>query len=232
MHYLKSLCVGEPSTWVHDFFVRYSRGEFEGPFLCCKVKKDVKVKASYEWATYLGDLVVSDVDCDFKVDGGIYGKRDFRPVLDELGLEYKDSSKKGFFQVKIRGEVPAAVLRRVYGGLEDVFVLLSLVPREKVSARIKCGKKPPKPGKKRKTDFVSATLPLEALEGFVEEVFFEEKPGFREAEVDYLFEIRELEIPEGMSAAEARVEAKRKGFIKRRSMVDGREDVAEYPLLI
>ncbi|MBD3387576.1 MAG: hypothetical protein GF416_01000 [Candidatus Altiarchaeales archaeon] len=228
MHYIRELFRGEAKEWVHDLFTRYGRGEYVGPVCEVEVKKSVKFKGSVEYCNIFGLLAASSGG-DYEVSGSLFAKQDFRDVLKELFIDFDDKSKvkKSYFVADMKDTIPGEVLVQLYEKLPYATILLSL----KGSGKIKCKKKPPKPGKEKAVDFCSGQLDLSVLERLREEVFFDVSGGFKEAKVENTFVIDELVIPEGVSAAEARLQAKRKGKVRRKVTVDGQEMESECELL-
>lgn len=227
MHYLRALFEGKPEGWVHLFFTRYGRGEFDGP--CCEldVGKDIKFKGTVEYSTLFGALLAS-CGGDFKVEGAIFAKEDFRDGLRSVGVDFDDKSKpkKGFFVAQIDGEFPSGVLVDVFGKIPHATVLLNLAGDK---GKLKCKKKPPKPGGEKDNNFFSGSMSLSALPKLREEVLWD-VGEFKKAKAENKYMIEELIIPPGMSAADARLKAKRKGRIVRKITLDGLEKKSECAL--
>jgi hypothetical protein len=227
MHYLRQLTAGKADDWVHDLFTRYGRGRFDGPVCEADVGKDVKFKASVEFATLLCGLTASGGG-DFKADGAVYGKRDFRGLLDGTGVEYDDKSKpkKGVFAVQVAGELPGAVVSDLCRKAPYAMALIGL---SGAKGKLKCKRKPPKPGGEKDADFVAGSMDSSQLPELSEEVF-SGASGFKKAKVEYVYVIEELLIPAGMGPEQARVSARRKGKILRTTTVDGSARTDEFPL--
>jgi hypothetical protein len=229
MHYIKQLFEGKPEEWVHLFFTRYGRGEFDGPTCEVDVGKDIKFKGTVEYSTLLGELVASGGG-DFKVDGAIFAKIDFRDELNRAGIEFDDKSKpkKGFYVAQVMGEFPGSVLAGVYSKLPHATVLLNLAGAK---GKLKCKKKPPKPGGEKDLDFCSGSMDISALPRLKEEVFFD-VGDFKKAKAENKFSISELLIPPGAGAAEARLNAKRKGKVLRKVTLDGAQKESDFPFAV
>ena len=229
MHYVKQMFQGKPEEWVHLFFTKYGRGQFDGPYIEADVGKDVKFKASVEYSTVLGGLVASGGG-DFAVEGAIYAKKDFRDDLSAIGVEFDDKSKvkKSYFVAELSGDFPSAVLVDIYSKVPHATVLLNF---SGTGGKFKCKKKPPKPGGDKVNDFCQGTMSLSALPKLKEEVFFD-VGDFKKACVDNKFQIESLVIPPGMSPADARLNAKRKGKVLRTVTVDGKQKKSEVPFEI
>jgi hypothetical protein len=227
MQYVKQLFEGSPPEWVHLLFTRYGRGLFDGPAAEVEVGKDIKFKTTVEFSTYFGYLAAS-CGGDFSVEGAIYAKKDIRDGLNSLGIEFDDKSKpkQGFFVAQIKGTYPGDVLARMYDLMPHATVLLQLTG---AGVKLKCKKKPPKPGGEKVSDFASGTLGLSVLAKLREDVFFG-GGDFKSAKVEYKYQISEIVIPAGMDAAKARLSAKRKGKVLRMLTIDGSETKSECEL--
>jgi len=229
MHFIKQLFEGKPEDWVHLMFTRYGRGEFMGPVAEVDVGKDIKFKASVEYCGLFSLLAVS-CGGDFKVEGGIYGKQDFRGVLVKLGVEFDDKSKpkQGVYVAQVEGDYAGDVIVKLIDGVPEATVLLNLVGS---TAKLKCKMKPPKPGGEKVVDFCSGSLNPSVIGRLTEEIFFD-APKFAKAKVENMFVIDELVMPPGASPAEARLSAKRKGKVVRTVTVDGVQKKSECVLLV
>jgi hypothetical protein len=229
MHYIKQLLEGKPQEWVHLLFTRYGRGQFDGPTCEVDVGKDIKFKGTVEYSTLFGELVTS-CGGDYKVDGTIFAKIDFRDELSKAGIEFDDKSKpkQGFYVAQVKGEFPGSVLAGVYSKLPHATVLLNLAGEK---GKLKCKKKPPKPGGEKDLDFFSGSMGLSAVPRLKEEVFFD-AGDFKKVKVENKFAISELLIPSGMGAAEARLNAKRKGKVLRKVTLDGTSKESEFQFAV
>jgi hypothetical protein len=229
MHYIRQLFEGKSEDWVHLLFTRYGRGEFDGPVCQADIGKNIKFSGSVE---YCGTFVWLAGLCggDWNVDGAIYAKRDFRDALEAAGVEFDDKSKpkKGVYLAQVTGEMPGAVLADVVEKMPDATVLLNLASDK---GKLKCKKKPPKPGGEKDAAFFSGLLDVSVLGRMKEEVFFG-AGEFKTAKVQNILKIEELVIPPGASAAEARLNAKRKGKVLRTVTVDGIEKKSECGFVV
>ncbi len=228
MHYIRQLFEGRQEEWVHLLFTRYGRGDFDGPVCEADVGKEVKFKGTVEYATAVGQLA-SSCGGEYQVEGGIYGKIDFRPILDAAAVEYDDKSKpkQGYYAAQLKGAIQSEVLTGLYGKMPHASVLLSF---QGGKAKMKCKKKPPKPGGEKELEFFSGSMALSALPGLREEVFFG-AGDFVKAKVEHRVIIDEVVIPAGMNSTDARLHAKRKGRLVRTLTVDGRETRSEHPFI-
>jgi len=223
MNYLKSISHGVSQDWMHDFFTRFSRGEFTGPVACATAKGKITVKASYEYAGLLGHVIASNSNGLYLVDGGIFSKTDFRPDIKNLTLDGVDKSKKKYFQMNFKAaELDAETLEKLYSAIPYADTLLTLKPLEKQPYSIACGKKPPKPGGEKKDEFLKAGFDKSAMQQLLDEVFFGSgKTSFNEANVENTYEIMDFEVPaDAKTPEDKRIMAKRAGKLRRKVTVD------------
>ena len=229
MHFIRQLFEGKPEEWVHALFTRYGRGDYAGPAFEADIGKAIKFKATVEYCSAFVRLAaLSGGSLD--VEGAIYAKSDFRNVLDGLGVEYDDKSKpkKGIYVAQVKGELDSEVLVKVCEGAASAIILLNLTGS---NSKLKCKKKPPKPGGERELDFCSGQVDLSVLPKLKEDLLFDVSE-FKSVKVDNRFIIEELVIPQGLSPGEARLQAKRKGILSRTVTVDGKERKSDCPLLV
>ncbi len=226
MHFLKQIFSDRVEEWVHQRFVRYSKGTFDGPALNAKISgKTLKVNASADYCNALGGTIAKNSNETFSVSGKIISKEDLSPIG-------KCRKKKGFFILEISKEMSSAELLDVYKKFPDSFALLNL---SKGVWKLKCKKNLPKPGSSVDDQFCNAILDLVALDDFMNEILFDmNKKDFKEVSVQHIYEISGIVIPEECKKdpAKARLLAKRKGKIKRILTVDGKKTETEHALLI
>jgi len=233
MDLVGQLFSGNPGGWVHGKFIRYGRGAFDGPEIAVKVGKAVKVSGSEEYCNAIGFVIVASCPGSFEVSGSVVGKDDFRGLLRDAGIAFKDKSKKGLYSVEVSGEFSSDALNGVYSSAGGVSVLLSLKSAGGRDYSLKCKKKLPKPGGKKDSDFFSASLGLDAMKLLVGTVFFDAGGNFTEAIASHKYVITEIVPPAGVAdPARIRVDAKRKGVIERKLVVDGKEKVSRKDFLV
>jgi hypothetical protein len=164
------------------------------------------------------------------VDGSLYSKLDFRDTLSGVGVEFDDKSKvrQGYFVAYVEDELSSSVLVDVYEKVPYATILLNLRGDK---AKLKCKKKPPKPGGEKDASFCSGILDLSVRRKLMDKVFFD-VGEFKEARVENRFIIDELVIPADVSPAEARLQAKRKGRVERTVVADGVEKKSECKFLV
>lgn len=230
-HYIKRIIDGGPPEWVHSLFTRYGRGEYTGPSCEIKIKAAAGFKSTYDYAHAFGHALCFGGGT-FKAKGCLYSKLDFRRQLEDVGIGFTDNSspKKGYFVADIDGEdIDAGVLKSMYEAVPWATALLSMSGD---AGRIKSKKKPPKPGKEKALDFVSGSIKDEASISAMNELVLFEPVDYNMARIVNTYVIESLDIPDGMDAAKARIEAKRRGKLIREVELDGSLNKSTYDLLV
>ncbi len=227
MHYLRILMEGGSDAGIHSLFTKYGRGEYLGPVCDVDVGKNIKYKASIEYAGVFG-LLTAMSGGDLNVEGTVFAKDDFRDVLSSLGIDFKDKSKvkQSYYVAEVKGTYPSDAMAKFYDAVPYATVLFTIKGGK---SQMKCKKKPPKPGKDKILDFCSGTIDKSVLDKMMEDIFFDVK-GFTKAKCENTYVIKELVVPAGVEPAQARIDAKRVGEIVRKVNTDGVEKVSKVKL--
>ncbi|MBM3309346.1 MAG: hypothetical protein FJY77_03745 [Candidatus Altiarchaeales archaeon] len=228
MHYIKEVFLRKPIDHMHGMFTRYGRGAFEGPTLTVNNGPVIKVDGSIHYANILGEVIVESSLQEYSVSGAIHAKRDIKVPL-KAG---RQAVKAGLHSVEVEDTIHSDGLKMVYNDFKDAYILLSLTASSG-KWKLSCKKKPPKPGGKVDEKFFNATLEPSGLAKLMEEILFDVKDkNFKQIEIKHEIIIDELVgTPElKKDAAKFRLEAKRKGKIKRILTVDGKttETIKEF----
>jgi len=203
-------------------FERFSIGIFEKRALIKVSKgKDLKIKASYDLADDLFGIIANNIEGKVKVKGKIISSRDFSGEID---FEVEKFTKGKKFTAEIDTEVSSLQLKEIYEKFKLNFILLNV---EGDGFSLKVGKSLPKPGSVLKDNFCKAVFPLEIVKELVWDV-----DNFKKAVCEHKLIIDEVIAPEGVSSAEARKLAKRKGKLVRKIDVGGKEIVKEKEFTI
>lgn len=232
MHFIKGIFSDSVSDWAHQIFVRYGKGTFDGPALNLKKGKDIKVKGSADYCNVLGEIISNNVNADVEVNGKIIAKRDFSSDIKGIIDLKKTSKKKGLFSTEINDRLPSENLKKLYEKIPDAYILIDISAN---SQKLKSKKSIPKPGSKIDSEFCSANFDISALGDIMNELLFDLKnKEFSEVNVAHTYIINELVALEEVKKdpARFRVEAKRKGTIKRILEVDGQKTESAHELLV
>lgn len=216
MNTIKQIFEKKIDDALHQRFIRFGKGEFERFLITIKKGKNLKIKTSYDFANDLVGLIAENIDEDAAVKGSILANKDCQ---SELNFEIEDFKKKGkLFIATINTTLTKEQLRNLYEKFNSNFLLLNI---DSIKFKLKCGKSLPKPGKKLKDDFCSATLPLTLLDEFA----FDFSHDFNEAKIVHRIVIDEIIVPEEYKNdfEKARLMAKRKGTLTREIAFNGAE---------
>ena len=218
MDYIKDLITGNANQeHVHAKFVKYSKGTFAGPVISVKkAGNNLKINGSYEYADTLTGIILKASAGKITAAGTIFSKSEIKSDLVS-----KTKKKLGVYITEIKGEADAKVLLELYNANKEATFYLNLVSDK---AKLKTKTKPPKPGSKKDEEFFTATLDAGMADAVANDVCFDcGKKDYKEMNVSHEFTISEIVIPEQYKndAAKARLNAKRKGTITRKTEVDG-----------
>jgi len=226
--------LGKPEPWVHRRLVRYGRGNFEIAALKTTfTSSKFKVNASIEYANLLGELITSQAKGEGDVKGNIIAWSELEDEIQKRGLTIIKSKKKGERRViEVQGRCRADKITELYTNYPESIFLLNL--KFESPYMLRCKKNPPRPGNPLDEDFCSATFGISALQKFMDEVAFdvEIKHTPKNMKISHILMIEELVAPPEIqnNPSRFRVEAKRKGKIKRVVEIDGNRVEREYAI--
>lgn len=230
MHYIKQVMSGEVEDWVHDRFVRYGRGEFEGPSLTVSKKVGgVKVSCSWDYVTAFAGIL-AETSRDVKIKGSVFAKRDISDVITDFFTVSKEKKKKGVYSADVTGELDADAFKGLMVMIPDATLLVDATSGKN---NVKSKKKLPKPGGKQNEKFASANFEDGLIDALRDEFLFDVKGKFTEVSVSHRYIIEDIIPPEGVTdSSRIRLEATRKGKLERTVIVDGRKEKTVCALLV
>jgi len=229
MDYIKDLITGNANQeHVHQKFVKYSKGTFAGPMISVKkAGNSLKVTGSYEYADTMAGVILKASAGKITASGNIFSKNEIK-----TDLAGKTKKKLGVYNTEIKGEADAKALLEMYNSNKEATFYLNLASDK---AKLKTKTKPPKPGSKKDEEFFTATLDAGMADAISKDVCFDcGKKDYKEMKVSHEFTISEIVIPDQYKsdAAKARLNAKRKGTITRKTEVDGVVNETKKDLLV
>ncbi|MBS3146165.1 hypothetical protein J4471_00530 [Candidatus Woesearchaeota archaeon] len=223
MNFIKKLFENKIDGSVHLQFERYSKGIFEDKALIeiDKTKKNLKIKTSYEFAKEFVSLLALKIKDTAHISGVVItNNKEFK---DKVKFPIADVSQfAGIKKFQIAADISQDDLLNALKQFPNALFLLTfntdygnLTTKQKLP-------KSAKPGadKAAKADF--CTFKTEDI-SFAKEFLFDYDKDFSKVKIKHTFIIEELVIPKEFAndPAKARVNAKRKGKIKRFIEVDG-----------
>lgn len=230
MHFIKDFFNGDSNEHAHGRFTRYGRGTFDGPTSSAKTGKSVKLESTIDYSNVIGEAIAANSTEPVNVTGIIISKQTLDDRLEAVGVNSSVKKRKGSYTAQVKDTVMADTLVALYRNMEDAYILLNL---DSDAGSLKCKTKPPKPGSKPDDKFCQAKLDENTFKNLKDDVFFDAPDKFLQVSVSHVYEITELVPPAGVTdASRIRVEAKRRGTVKRTLTVDGTVTESEAKLLV
>lgn len=219
MNFAKELFLGNQDVeWIHKRFIRYGRGDFDGPFIEAKLKGNkVKVNASEDYVNVLG-LILCQGNVDF--NGTIISEEELDSILESNGIQIvKKSKRKGVFHYKVESSLEGEKLASFYEKCPSAWFLLNI---NSGYGKLKTKGKLQKVGSSLDGKFCQAEIDNELKERFRAEICFDLQQDFKELEISHTYVVEKVEIPEEYKNdfKKARIYAKRVGLIKRVIRID------------
>lgn len=264
-HYLASIIAAKgkdlsASKPVHNRFVRYSKGSFDGPKIKITRKgKSITVKSSVDYENILGFLVLSSIKASVvSVEGNITAFEDPKPVMNTAipaarqGQVLLDEKKNNWI-LDMSGAWSKAELNKIYDIFDQRrgYILLSLSDAADSSISFKVSSKPPRPPKKtdakvdgepggdadkiaKAVKFATAKFPNDAsvLTAIIDALLPDvKKETANFKEVTIENDYVVSDIMIPATAKDKRIEAIRKGVLVRKITIDGVTKTIEYPFV-
>ncbi|RLI93262.1 MAG: hypothetical protein DRO89_00405 [Candidatus Altiarchaeales archaeon] len=237
MHFIREIFRGnQDREYIHRKFVRYGRGEFEGPVIRIRNSGNrLKINASDDYVNILGEILAKNSSKALNVSGNIISRDNIESLLSELGIPIeKATGKKGLFTLNLKGTIPAENLSRLYSELKGSHIFLDLTSSDK-NSHLKTKKRLPRLGSEPDQNFCSAIFDTSLTDAIMNEICFDiDVKDFEEIKISHRYIIKELLIPEEYreNLALARIYSKRKGIIKRFVEIDGRKTEIEHEFIV
>ena len=224
MNFIKKLFENKTDESVHRQFERYSKGTFEDRALVeiDKRKNNLKIKTSFEFANEFVLFLASKIKDTAHVSGVIITNN--KELKDKVKFEIADVTQfAGIKKFQISTDISKDDLLDALKQFPNALFLLTFSTEYGELTTKQKSPKSPKPGsdKEAKADF--CTFKTEDI-NFYKEFLFDYNKDFSKAKIKHTLIIEELVIPKEYmnNPALARVNAKRKGKIKRIIDLDGK----------
>ena len=223
MNFIKKIFENKIDETVHLQFERYSRGTFEDRALVeiDKTKNHVKIKTSFEFANEFVSFLASKIKDNSHVSGVIITNN--KELQDKVKFEIAGVSQfAGIKKLQVATDISKEDLLDALKQFPHALFLLTFNTEYGSLTTKQKSPKSPKPGadKEAKADF--CTFKTEDI-NFYKEFLFDYDKNFTKAKIKHTLFIEELVVPKeyANNPALARVNAKRKGKIKRIVDIDG-----------
>jgi len=225
MHYIKDIFEKKKTEHAHNKFIRYSKGEFQGPILKVRFQKEaIKLNSSFHFVDELLMLAAKKLGNNIvHIKGTLLWNRDLVEDLMKLGIKYSKVSKsRGIFKYTLENDVKFKDFVDAFSN----FHLLINMKTDDMSIVMKNSF--PKPNKEFSGDFCKVTFPKSLENEIKKEFLFDVKEKCKEVKVKHDIIITEIDIPKIDNFEEARKLAKRVGTIKRVVSIDkGEEKISQ-----
>lgn len=228
---MKKIFEGGIDDEVHNFFVKFSRGEFKDKFLI-DAKKQANKWAVKAGAEYVNSLVLTCLQTlgegKISVKGIIVSTLDLRSEIKFPIV--KTGNFQGIRKNQISTEIEPSVLIALMEKFPKVFFALSFKGNDfdlKIKAKAPKSGKPGKGDEDAKADFCVIKTGEKKI---LDDLFFDVGLNWKEISINHTLKINDIVYPENMDnlkPAEIREQSKRKGVIVRRLITDGKEETKE-----
>ena len=211
MNFIKKIFSGKTDISIHKQFIRFGKGEYKRRgLLNIRKTKNIKIKSSFEFAN---DFVLFTAGLGNAVFNGNISSKEQIPGLQGI--------KKG-------GKIVYNVSNLTSSQIKEIAPMVHnfLLNADGNGIKLRIKGKLPKPGKsENKIDEKFCQMELdEKYYGAVKEDFFWDLPECKKANIEHIFIIKDIIMPNGETDyAKIREMAKRKGRIIRIANVDGKE---------
>ena len=241
MHFMTKLLRGVPDEAVHRVFVRFGRGDYEGPAAEISVAGSgkVSVKSSYEYQDLVAASFLKFVPGEaVKLAGSILSLEPLDDSLRELGIAAPPFVKKRamlLFESSISGDYARTQATSLYDQVgENAYVLCTLAGASGWSHKTKVQLPSPKKEESLEERLKFSSTQAPGGVAFLKELLSLLAPDFRDSlpasfstlRLVNTYLIDDLVFPadrEKLSSAELRQRTKRKGKLLRQLVVDGKE---------
>jgi hypothetical protein len=236
MNFIKKIFDGKIDESVHLQFQKFSRGEFRDRAIVRAKKSPAKytIWTTAEFANELVKTVAEKLgNGKSRVTGGIISTVNLKeiPKYQNLLANSKVKQFQGVKNYQIDLELTGTEIFEIVNAFPKAFFALSLSSGD---SELKIKPKAPKSAKPKNKDGEQAKPDFCKLSTSDEKIvksFVFEKPDFKEAEISHDFFIEQIVIPDFLKNekdfAIVREKSLRKGKIRRRAVIDGKEMISE-----
>ena len=231
MNFVKQIATGKVSNETHHALVRFSIGIFEREEFTIKVQKaKIALAAGLDFVNPFQRFLAQHAAKDAELMGGIPTTRDVVSILAKYGVtaEAKVRHGKAGKKYEFTATLSPDKLKRFVDDLYDFYLLFDVVAGD---YKLTVKKETPKIGSLSKR-FIKMDIPLSAQKDLIDEFLFDAGvTTFKAATVVQTFVIEQVIVDEKLLVTDplrARLEAKRKGILKRKITVDNTLVEKEY----
>ena len=250
MHFITKILNDIVDDSVHRAFLRYGRGEYQGPAAeITKTKAGkVKVRSSYRYQDLPAAVMITMAPVETaSISGMVLGYEPLDAVLTDLGFEATPSKKKPrtqLYQSQLTGEYSIKQIANLYSAVtEFAYIFCSLKTDigwiHKAKTKIPSAQKEPPTAERLKfstTQIPSGTdFTQELLHQLVPDFINDIPSDFSKLQIENTYEIQDLIFPPDMkslSSKEVRLKTQRSGLLHRRLIVDDSEYTKKHAMTV
>jgi hypothetical protein len=213
---------------IHRKFVKYGVGEFEREVIYLKTGSNVHIQAGIDYLDILFFILGKYAEQDISITGDLVTSEDIKDDLHSFGITPVSSRAKKY---SLRETFTPSRLQDFLKQFSCYYMLFS-AKSGKNSITVK--KSLPQKGSLIEK-LVSAKFDKKYSKDIQDDFLFDWQGDFKQAELHHTYIIEELIVDSDLlkrDAAQARLEAKRKGKILRRKTIDGIESATEIEMLV
>lgn len=236
--FIKKIFQDKIDEAIHKQFIKFSKGNYDNrAVINVRKGKNIKITTTFELAN---DLVffISNLAHKFEVSGDFLSKKMLADLFKKIEINTVIEKKKSglFYKSSINQELTNEQIKEL---IKEAYYALLDCSAEGIELKIK--KKLPRPSKgnkaKVKDKFCQLILDLKFWPQVREEFLWDipRDIKIKKARSEHSFMIKEVVMPketEGKSFEQIRQEAKKKGELTRKNIVNGEELVSKKDFLI
>lgn len=224
MNFIKAIVDNKIDQRVHKVFVRYGLGEYEKEEFVVIKEKEIKVYAGFEYLNFLHQFLSEIAEGETELSGAIETTREINDCLKNLNLVFSAKKRHGKPGTKYelqKQKVESGIYRKIVDQFFEDYLLIN-IKNKNGEIKVK-SLTTPKIGEKTEK-FVNLRFNSSFFDQFKKEFLFDVEKDFRKAVIKNVYQIKEVMVNEDLvkrDPEKARLEAKRKGQIKRIILLNG-----------
>ncbi|MFX0078096.1 MAG: hypothetical protein ACFE8O_02560 [Candidatus Hermodarchaeota archaeon] len=250
MHFLSKILRDTVDESVHRAFLRYGKGEYDGPVAEISIAKSgtVKVRSNHLYQDLIASVFVKHVPVDtVSISGIVLGYEPLDETIAALSIEadpFKKKPRTQLFESKIAGVYPVKQVVSLYDDIgENALIFCNLSTDQAWSHKSKT--KIPSAQKEIPIEeqLKFSTTKIPAGTNFVSELLLELTPDFLDdipdafstLRIENTYEIQDLIFPpnrDQLTSKEIRVLTQRSGILHRTLSVDDKEFKSKHPMTV
>ncbi|MFW9984550.1 MAG: hypothetical protein ACFFCB_07465 [Candidatus Odinarchaeota archaeon] len=250
MHFLSKILKDTVDESVHRAFLRYGKGDYDGPAAEITIVKSgkIKIKSNHLYQDLIAAVFVTNVPVDtISISGILLGYTPLDEALAALGIEadpFKKKPRTQLFQSKIAGVYPVNQIVSLYDDIgENALIFCNLSTDKawthKSKTKIPSAQKEPPIEEQLKFSTTNVPAGTDFVQNLLQELtpdFLDDIPAnFSTLRIENTYEIQDLIFPpnrDQMTSKEIRVLTQRSGILHRTLIVDGKEFTSKHPMTV